>query len=99
LRVDCYGQVPVVVHEATVPAADRDAAIATLTDPALVTLLDLGKPPCPSPTDIGESMTLTAGGRKHTNSVTLCPQPPIASARKTLENLVQKYLPGRCPKM
>jgi hypothetical protein len=44
-------------------------------------------------------MTLTAGGRKHTNSVTLCQQPPIDAARKTLEKLVQKYLPARCPKM
>jgi hypothetical protein len=98
LRVDCYGQVPVTVHEAMVPAADRDAVVATLTDPALVSLLDLGKPPCPPPTDVGESMTLSAGGRKHTNQVTLCQQPPIAAARGALEKLVQTYLPGRCPK-
>src|SRR6185295_9760873 len=69
LRVDCYGQVPVVVHEATVSAADRDDVVATLTDPALVSLLDLGKIPCQPPTDVGESMTLAAGGRKHTNQV------------------------------
>jgi hypothetical protein len=99
LRVDCYGQVPVVVHEVTLPAAERDAVIATLTDPALVSLLDLGKPPCPPPTDVGETMTLTEGGRKHTNSVTLCQQQPIESARKALEKMVFKYLPGRCPKM
>jgi hypothetical protein len=98
LRVDCYGQVPVVVHEVMVPAADRDATIAVLTAPALVTLLDLGKPPCPPPTDVGETMTLTAGGQRHTNSVTLCTNAPIETARQALIKLAQKYLPGACPK-
>ncbi|HXU83984.1 MAG TPA: hypothetical protein VN914_21465 [Polyangia bacterium] len=98
LRHDCSGQFPMAVHEAMVPAAERDATIAVLTDPALVSLLDLGKPPCQPPTDVGETMTLTAGGKKHSNSVTFCQQPPIENARQALNKLVQKYLIDRCPK-
>jgi hypothetical protein len=98
LRHDCMGQVPVVVHEATVPAADRDTAIAVLTDPALVKLLDQPGPPCQPPTDISEVMVLSAGGQPHKNSVTLCTQQPIESARSVLDKLVFRYLAGKCPK-
>ena len=96
-RHDCDGQLPVVVHETMVSAADRDAAIAVLTDPALVSLLDLGKSPCQPPTDIFEAMTLTAGGRQHTNSVTFCRDAPIEAARRALQKLLEKYLVSRCP--
>jgi hypothetical protein len=97
LRKDCDNQLPVVVHEAMVSAADRDAAIAILSDKALVALLDQPGAPCQPPTDVFESMTLVEGGRTHKNSVTVCPNPPIASARKILDALVEKYLPNRCP--
>jgi hypothetical protein len=96
LRHDCVGRLPPMVYEAMVSAADRDAAIAVLTDPALIAALDLGKPPCQPPTDLFETMILVAGDRMHGNSVTGCMQPPIAAARAMLDKLVQKYLAGRC---
>jgi hypothetical protein len=98
LRHDCMGQLPVAVHEALVPAADRDAVIAVLIDPALVALLAQSGPPCQPPTDVFEGMTLMSGGMIHKNSVTLCQQPPISSARSALQKLVAKYLPAKCPK-
>jgi hypothetical protein len=98
LRHDCNGQLPAVVHEALVPPADRDAVIPLLIDPALVALLDQSGPPCLPPTDVFETMVLMAGGVAHKNSVTLCQQPPIATARSALNKLVQRYLAGKCPK-
>jgi hypothetical protein len=97
LRHDCSGQLPVVVHETMIPAVDRDAVIAVLTDPALVALLDQSGPPCQPPTDVFESMTLVAGGKIHKNAVTFCKQPPIETARSALNKLVQRYLISRCP--
>ena len=97
LRHDCMGQVPVVVHEAMVPPGDRDSVIAVLTDPALVALLDQPNPPCQPPTDVSESMALFFGGKTHKNSVTLCQQQPIVTARNALAKLVARYLAGKCP--
>jgi hypothetical protein len=97
LRHDCMGQIPVVVHEAMVSPGDRDAVIAVVTDPALVALLDQPNPPCQPPTDVSESMALFFGGKTHKNSVTLCQQQPIVTARNALAKLVARYLAGKCP--
>lgn len=93
LTVDHVGEPFGGDHVATVSAADLTAAIAVLTDPALVDLLDAGQPPCSSPTDIFESMTLTDSAGEHRNSVTFCGLDPIAAARKTLQDLADKYIP------
>jgi hypothetical protein len=97
LRHDCMGQLPAVVHEAMVSASDRDAAIAALTDPALVALLDQPGPLCQPPTDVFEGMSLMAGGKVHKNSVTFCTQPPLTAAKGALSKLVAQYLAGKCP--
>ena len=94
LRVDHLGELPVQLHEATVTPAELDAAIAVLTDPALVSLLDLGRAPCEPPTDFSESMTLVEGGTTHENSVTACDHAPLAAVRATLEALVATYAPA-----
>ena len=98
LRHDCSNQVPVAVHEVMVSPLDRDDVIKVLMDPTLVALLDQPGPPCPPPTDFGETMSLFAGNTVHKNSVTLCTQTPIASAKGALNKLVFKYLAGKCPK-
>jgi hypothetical protein len=94
LRYDRFGETPVVVHEATVTAEELAGAIEVLTDPQLVALLDLDQPPCEPPTDIGESMTLVARGVEHSNSTTVCSDPPLVAARETLQALVDTYWPG-----
>jgi hypothetical protein len=93
LLVDRMDEVPVVVHEATVSQSDLDEAIAVLTDPALVALLDLGEPPCEPPTDVFDSMLLVEDGDRHTNSVTLCDDDPIVAARAALDDIADAYLP------
>jgi hypothetical protein len=94
LRYDRFGETPVVIHEATVTAQELAGAIEVLTDPDLVALLDLGEPPCEPPTDIGENMTLVARGVEHSNSTTVCDDPPLVAARETLQALVDAYWPG-----
>ncbi|HEU5055207.1 MAG TPA: hypothetical protein VFU21_01725 [Kofleriaceae bacterium] len=82
-----------VVHEAQVSQADLDAAVAVLTDPELVALLDLARPPCDPPTDVWDSMLLVDDEARHANGVTFCTDAPIAAARAALDDLVDRYLP------
>lgn len=91
---DAYGEVPVVVHEATISTEDLDALIPTLTDSALVDILSLSEAPCDPPTDIGESMTLVADGVTYQNSTTSCQDAPLVAAREALESLAAEYFPG-----
>ena len=93
LRVDRVDELPVVVHEAQVSREDLDAAVAVLTDPELVALLDLAGPPCEPPTDIYDSMLLVEEDARHSNSVTFCSDAPITAARAVLDDLVESYLP------
>ena len=93
LLVDRLDELPVVVHQAQVSQEDLDAAVAVLTDPELVALLDLAGPPCEPPTDIYDSMILVEEDARHSNSVTFCNDAPIAAARAALDDLVEAYLP------
>ncbi len=93
LLFDRFDELPVMVHEAQVTAEERDHAIDALTAAALVTLLDLGEPPCTPPSDVFESMTLEAGGSEHRNDVTFCDDPPLVAARAALDQLTQAYFP------
>ena len=93
LLVDRIDELPVVVHKAQVSQEDLDAAVAVLTDPDLVALLDLAGPPCEPPTDIYDSMLLVEEDARHSNSVTFCTDAPIAAARAALDDLVETYLP------
>jgi hypothetical protein len=93
LLVDRFGELPVVIHQAEVTPEELDAAVAVFTDRDLVALLDLGEPPCVPPSDVDEQMTLFAGGLQHSNSVTLCDDPPLEAARTTLDDLATEYFP------
>jgi hypothetical protein len=93
LLVDRFGELPVVIHQAEVTPEELDAAVAVFTDRDLVALLDLGEPPCVPPSDIDEQMTLFAGGAQHSNSVTLCEDPPLEAARAALDDLAATYFP------
>lgn len=93
LRYDAFGEVPVVVHEATVSAEDLDAIIPTLIADDLVDLLTLDMAPCLPPTDIGESMTLVADGVTYDNSTTACEDAPLTRVRDELDALVASYFP------
>lgn len=93
LRLDRDGELPVVVHEAQVTAGERDQAIDVLTDPALVALLDMESLSCNPPSDVFETMSLTAGGHEHQVQTIGCDQPPIDAARSALSQLAQSYFP------
>jgi len=93
LRVDRFGEVPEVVHEATVSSEDLAAAIPILTDADLVGLLDLGETPCEPPTDIFESMELVMDGVTHENSTTFCSDAPLVAARAAMRGLQETYIP------
>jgi len=93
LRVDRFGEVPEVVHEATVSSEDLAAAIPILTDVDLVGLLDLGETPCEPPTDIFESMELLMDGVTHENSTTFCSDAPLVAARAAMRGLQETYIP------
>jgi len=87
LRVDEVDDVSYEVIEVTLAAADLNAAIAVLTAPELVTLLEQEEPPCVLPTDIHESMELVRDGVTIENSTTFCDLEPIAAARDLLNQL------------
>ena len=93
LRVDRWGEFPVVVHEATVSAEDLATAVPVLIDPELVALLDGPVLPCSLVFDFVESMeiVLTDGARR--NNVTTCENPPIKAALDTIRQLSETYLP------
>lgn len=93
LRYDAFGEVPVVVHEATVSELDLEAIIPALTAADLVALLSLDEAPCLPPTDIGETMTLVADGVTYQNSTTACTDAPLVRVRDALDNLVADYFP------
>ena len=93
LRLDRDGELPVVVHQTQVTASERDQAIDVLTDPSLVALLDASELPCVPPSDVLETMTLTADGQQHMNQTTFCDEAPIDAARAALGQLTQAYFP------
>jgi hypothetical protein len=81
------------VGSARITEAELAGAIAVLTDPTLVELLDAGEPPCVAPMDIFETMKLVAAGVTHGNSTTMCNNAPINAARDLIYQLGDKYLP------
>ena len=92
LRVDIFGELPHgKIHEYTVTDDELDELIAIVTDDELVDILMQDEPPCEGPTDIYESMTLSAGGEQHHNSVTFCGGPALDAARDAMRNLADKY--------
>lgn len=93
LLVDRLGEVPAVVHEATITGAELDEVVAVVTDPDLVALLDLRQPPCDQPTDVWDAMTLVVDETRHDNDVTFCDDEPIVAARAALDELAAAYFP------
>ena len=93
LRVDRWGELPVVVHEATVSAEDLATAISVLTDPELVALLGGPTLPCSLVTDFVESMEVVLADGARRNNVTTCEDPPIEAALATVRQLSETYLP------
>lgn len=93
LLVDKLGEVEPVIHEAEITQAELDEVIRVVTDPDLVAILDLGRPPCEPPTDVFESMMLVLDDGRHGNSVTFCDDAPLVAARAALDDLVDAYFP------
>ncbi|RLB57044.1 MAG: hypothetical protein DRJ42_01525 [Deltaproteobacteria bacterium] len=94
LRFDRTGELPAVVHETTVDADELAEAVAALTAPALIDLLAAAEPPCSSPTDIYEGMTLELEDATHQNSTTFCRQGALVDARKALSDLTDRHFPA-----
>jgi hypothetical protein len=92
IRVNVTNEPSNEVHEGKVDAADLAAAATVLTDPALLSLLDGGEPPCSTPTDIFESLAVTVDGVEHQDEITFCQLAPIAAARKKLDELAAEAL-------
>ena len=93
LRVEKFGELPEVVHEATITAVEFDATVPLLVDPALIALLDLPEPPCVPPTDIFEQMRLEQQAGVHENSTTACSDEPLVAVRAALFALADSYFP------
>jgi hypothetical protein len=81
------------VGSASITPTELASAIAVFTDAALIELLDASSPPCVPPTDIFETMKLTAVGVTHENSTTMCDNAPVKAARDLIYQLGDKYLP------
>lgn len=90
----CDGLLP-GTYEAVVSYDDLDAAIAALTAPDLIELLDGVRPVCQPPTDIYESFAVVIDDVEHGNETTTCDAEPLQRARDELSELVEKYFnPG-----
>lgn len=87
----CEGLIP-GTHEAEISAKDLDAAVAVLTAPDLIALLDGPRPVCEPPTDIYESMAVVVDGREHGNETTTCDQAPLERVRDFAGALIEKYI-------
>ena len=93
LRVETFGELPEIVHEATITAVEYDATVPLLVDPALIALLDLTEPPCVPPTDVFEQMRLEQVAGTHENSTTACADEPLVAVRAALFALADSYFP------
>ncbi len=93
LLLDRIGELPVVVHQATITAVELDQVVTVVTDPDLVALLDLGHSPCAEVADAWDQMTLLDDGARHDNVVTFCDDAPIVAARTALDDLSAAYFP------
>lgn len=93
LRVDRWGEFPVVVREATVAAEDLAAAVPVLTDPDLVKLLGGPVLPCSVVTDSVVSMEVVLADGARRNNITTCEDPPIEAAAATMRQLSETHLP------
>ncbi len=93
LRVDRWGEFPVVVREATVSAEDLAAAVPVLTDPELVGLLGGPVLPCSLVTDSVVSMEVVLADGARRNNITTCEDSPIKAAAATIRQLSETYLP------
>jgi hypothetical protein len=96
LETPCTGDMlcqdlPEGTYEVVVTDEEREAAIAVLTDPALIAILQGQQPACPAPTDVFEGMTLIFTGVAYDNATTTCDAAPLAAARAALTELVDKY--------
>lgn len=96
LETPCTGDMtcqdlPAGTYEVVVTAEEREAAIAVLTDPTLVTILQGAEPACEPPTDISESMAVTFEGVEYENTTTTCDAAPLQAARDALTDLVNAY--------
>jgi hypothetical protein len=96
LETPCTGdmvchELPAGTYEVVVSAEEREAAIAALTDPALIAILQGGQPACQPPTDIFEGMTVVFEGATYDNTTTTCDAAPLRAARAALTELVNAY--------
>lgn len=86
----CQG-LPAGTYEVVVSDEERDAAIAVLTDPALIAILQGVEPACPAPTDVFEGMTIAFTDAEYENATTTCDAAPLVAARAVLADLVNAY--------
>jgi hypothetical protein len=96
LETPCTGdmlcqELPAGTYEVVVSAGERDAAIAVLTDPALIAILQGAQPACQPPTDIFEGMTAVFEDAAYDNTTTTCDAAPLQAARDALTELVNAY--------
>lgn len=91
LRLDPWGAPGSAILEATTSLHDRREAIAALTDPALLALLDADKV-CPEANET-EQMIVRIGGVERRNRTGYCNQEPIQAARGALIRLTAIYFP------
>ena len=92
----CGGLIP-GTYEAVVSAGDLDAAIAAVTAPDLISLLDGPRPVCEPPTDIFETVAVVMGDVEHSNETTTCDDAPLQRARDALSALVNEYFETGAP--
>lgn len=92
-RVDRFNEYGGGVHEATLPAEEREALVERATDPALLKLLRRGSSPCGRVTDSSSAVTLELEGERLQSELAGCDEPSVEELRRELRRLDEAYLP------
>jgi hypothetical protein len=92
LRVDRENDLSHTISSAQLSDADREAALAVLTDPDLFSLLQ-APPGCPFIPDTAVEMWLEIGDVTVVASIAQCTQAPIVAADEMMRTLQKRYLP------
>ena len=93
LRINPWGKPGTDLVEVRLKPAGMAAALKTLGDPALITLLSKSKA-CSESKD-SETMWLQIGSRKRKASTGYCNQAALLAARATLTRLMTEHFPGQ----
>jgi hypothetical protein len=93
LELDRRGELPVVVHEATISEDDLADAVAVLMSPEALDGLAAGDVACDGPTDIHEVMTLAHRNGARSQGTTFCDAPYLTALRQVMGSLGAEYFP------